>query len=251
LGSEISGASSVGWPRVHPPWPQRTHARGSALLIKGGSELAKLDVGEFRDGLHQLVLIDRAGAMGEHGLAQAAIDPVGAQLRESSRSKPVGAGVVKNFALSAYAALIPSRPSKKTVALKLTDDMIHWEVETRTEVLARASMLKVDGPKATIEINRYAARLFGQGEHKGLSALTAQYRMFDGDRELMPDEQPLQRAARSGESVPDFEGRIVRADGGSVHVIMAATPLFDEQAVPRGAIASMLDISQRKRGERR
>jgi two-component system, chemotaxis family, CheB/CheR fusion protein len=136
----------------------------------------------------------------------------------------------------------------------LTRDQ-HQRVESLGAVLdlvpAGISMLKVDGPKATIEINRYAARLFGQGEHKGLSALTAQYRMFDGDRELMPDEQPLQRAARSGETVPDFEGRIVRADGGSVDVIMAATPLFDEQAVPRGAIASMLAISQRKRGEPR
>jgi two-component system, chemotaxis family, CheB/CheR fusion protein len=75
--------------------------------------------------------------------------------------------------------------------------------------------------------------------------------MFADGRELMPDEQPLQRAARTGETVPDFEGRIVRPDGGSVDVIMAATPLFDEQAVPRGAIASMLDISQRKRGEAR
>lgn len=110
-------------------------------------------------------------------------------------------------------------------------------------------MLKIEGQKRSVEINRYAARLVGQREEKGLRELTVPYRLVDGGRELVAADYPLQRAARTGEAVPDFQGRILRADGSSTDVIISATPLFGENGTPRGAIASMLDISQRKRAD--
>lgn len=53
----------------------------------------------------------------------------------------------------------------------------------------------------------------------------------------------------TGVAAPPMEGRLVRSDGNSVDVIMSATPLFDEQGSPRGAIASIVDISERKKAE--
>jgi two-component system, chemotaxis family, CheB/CheR fusion protein len=108
-------------------------------------------------------------------------------------------------------------------------------------------MLKIEGQKRSVEINRYAARLVGQSEQKGLRELAVPYRLVDGGRELVAADDPLQRAARTGEPVPDFQGRVLRADGGSTDVVISATPLFDGNGTPRGAIASMLDMSQRKR----
>ena len=129
----------------------------------------------------------------------------------------------------------------------LTRDL-HQRIENLEVVLdlvpAGIFMLKTDGQKRIVEINRHAARLVGQAEHKGLRELTAQYRIFERDRELAPAEQPLLRAGRAGETVPEFKGRLVRADGSAIDVIMSATPLFDGNSEPRGAIVCMLDLSR-------
>jgi len=55
--------------------------------------------------------------------------------------------------------------------------------------------------------------------------------------------------ARSGEPTPGFEGKLARADGSWVDVLVSATPLFDEAGNVRGAIAGLLDISERKAAE--
>src|SRR4030095_11555124 len=54
-------------------------------------------------------------------------------------------------------------------------------------------------------------------------------RLFKGERELGQSEQPLYRAARSGETVPGFEGQLMRLDGGRVAVRLSATSLFTER----------------------
>src|SRR5215470_4043140 len=70
-----------------------------------------------------------------------------------------------------------------------------------------------------------------------------------GEYHLTAEEQPLQRAARAGEVVPSFEGQLLRPDGSRVDVMMSATPLSDESGKVRGAIAAIVDISERKRAE--
>jgi two-component system CheB/CheR fusion protein len=68
-------------------------------------------------------------------------------------------------------------------------------------------------------------------------------------RKLSPDEQPLQRAAHAGELVTAFEGELIRPDGSSIAVMITATPLFEESGKVRGAIAAIIDISDRKRAD--
>ena len=55
--------------------------------------------------------------------------------------------------------------------------------------------------------------------------------------------------ARSGETTTGFEGKLARADGSRVDVLVSATPLFDDAGNVRGAIAVLLDISERKAAE--
>ena len=102
-----------------------------------------------------------------------------------------------------------------------------------------------------VQVNRYAARLLGNEDgQKGPRDLSVPYRLFDHDRELPFWEQPLQRAAFTGQAVSAVEGRFVRSDSTSLNVLVSAEPLFDEQAKPRGAVAAIVDISDRKELEK-
>jgi PAS domain S-box-containing protein len=67
-------------------------------------------------------------------------------------------------------------------------------------------------------------------------------------RELRLDELPAQRSAR-GEYVKDFEFDLVFDDGLVRHVLGYGTPLRDAQGRPRGTVASLVDITERKRAE--
>ena len=107
-----------------------------------------------------------------------------------------------------------------------------------------------------LRVNRYGAQLLGESgeagetsDGAGLRLVTGALRFFEGDRELELDQHPLQRVARSGEPTTGFEGKLARADGSRVDVLVSATPLFDEAGNVRGAIAVVLDISERKAAE--
>lgn len=71
-------------------------------------------------------------------------------------------------------------------------------------------------------------------------------RAFRDGRELTTDELPAQRAAR-GEHVRDFEFSLVFDDSTIIHLLGYGTPLLDEQRRPRGAIHTLVDITERKR----
>jgi two-component system, chemotaxis family, CheB/CheR fusion protein len=80
---------------------------------------------------------------------------------------------------------------------------------------------------------------------KGLQKVRIRYRIFSGERETRLDDQPLQLAAAGTASAP-LEVRLMRADDSILQVMMAATPLFDDSGVPRGAVAAVVDVSVRK-----
>lgn len=62
-------------------------------------------------------------------------------------------------------------------------------------------------------------------------------------------ELPMQRAARSGQPVHDYEFDVEFDDGTSRCWLGNAVPLFDELGRPSGAVGAFLDITDRKRGE--
>jgi PAS domain S-box-containing protein len=66
---------------------------------------------------------------------------------------------------------------------------------------------------------------------------------------LAPGQQPLQRAATLGETVRGMELEIAIEGQPSVFVIANAVPLHDPHGRPRGAISTLVDITQRKRAE--
>ena len=71
------------------------------------------------------------------------------------------------------------------------------------------------------------------------------FRTFKDGRELRLDELPAQRACR-GEHVKDFEFTLAFEDGMVRHVLGYGTPLLDDQRRPRGTVAVLIDITERK-----
>ncbi|HZS85418.1 MAG TPA: CheR family methyltransferase [Stellaceae bacterium] len=123
-------------------------------------------------------------------------------------------------------------------------------LETLLDLLPVGIFITEDSAARRIRVNRYGARLLGEeDEREGPRAVSALGRLIVDGRELPVEERPLQRAARTGKTPAAVEGRLLRADGGAVEVMILATPLFDGGGQPRGAIAAIIDISERKRAE--
>ena len=77
------------------------------------------------------------------------------------------------------------------------------------------------------------------------------YKVYNAEgRELNESDLPVQRAAR-GETVRNFEERILFQDGQSIYLLGNASPLFNPNGQVRGAVAAFIDITERKRAEAR
>jgi len=124
------------------------------------------------------------------------------------------------------------------------------EADTLLEIVPVGVMIADDANQTHAMINAYGARLLGQAEStKGLFPLTVPFRLFDGEKELAQEDHPLRRAARLGQAVPAWQGRLESGAGRSVFVMMSATPLLSDDLHVRGAIAAIVDLSERKRAE--
>ena len=80
-------------------------------------------------------------------------------------------------------------------------------------------------------------------------AAPTHFKVFQNGRELSGDELPVQRAAREGVAVENFEEELVFEDGSRRYLLGNAVPLLAEDGKPRGAVAVFVDITARKRAE--
>lgn len=111
-------------------------------------------------------------------------------------------------------------------------------------------LISEPGQAPRVQANRYCARLAGEETAgRGLRALASPLRLFADGVEIAESTQPLQRVAASGEAIADFECQLRGTDGHLIEVMIAAAPLFDDAGQVRGAIAAMVDISQRHQAE--
>jgi PAS domain S-box-containing protein len=117
-----------------------------------------------------------------------------------------------------------------------------------------AILIATDPSCETIQGNAAAQRMMGAvaGANMSKSAATAAtlpFRVFDvEDRELAPDQLPVQRAARGEESWM-HEERVQLADGRSIHLLGNAVPLRGTDGNIEGAVGAFIDITERKRAE--
>lgn len=110
-------------------------------------------------------------------------------------------------------------------------------------------MVESTDPTMT-RVNRAGARLLGEpADFRGLTKFRSAYRLVDGDREVPLVGDLTTPSAEEALPVASFEGRLVRPDGSWVDVMRSAIRLLDEVGKPRGVIAAVVDISERKRAE--
>jgi two-component system CheB/CheR fusion protein len=155
-------------------------------------------------------------------------------------------GVVITFTDVTRIAAAEARIDELTHDLRNRVDSL----ETLLDLVPVGILIAEDDHGQPIRINQHGARLLGESDNQhGLRQMTRSLRLLEHGRELPPDQQPLARAGRTGETVPGFEGRVLRNDGSTADVMISATPLLDDSGEARGAIAAIVDISQRKRAE--
>lgn len=85
----------------------------------------------------------------------------------------------------------------------------------------------------------------------GAQGAEASIQVFESGRALPPDEQPLQRAVRTGMEVGPIELELRPPAGPSRYVLASAVPLQEYDGSTRGAVAAMVEITERKQAEQR
>ncbi|WEF31347.1 PAS domain S-box protein [Pseudoduganella chitinolytica] len=97
-----------------------------------------------------------------------------------------------------------------------------------------------------LECNAAATRMLGPAAASGARLWPG---MHEDGRAFADDEHPVQQALRSGRSVRDVVMGVAREDGGTGWLSVNAEPMRDELGATTMAVASLTDITDRKRSE--
>ena len=132
------------------------------------------------------------------------------------------------------------------------------ELEALLSVIPVGIGIALDRECRTIHINPAFAATLGvsSGANASMTAPEGErptsFRVLDVDGQEIPGEQlPMQVAAREGREVMESELDVVHPDGRTVRLLEYAVPLFDERREPRGSVGAFVDITERRRAERR
>jgi PAS domain-containing protein len=153
----------------------------------------------------------------------------------------------------------------RAVAHILASAIERWHVEARLRERAEEIQTLLDtlpvgvfiahDPQAQRITGNKAAELLLRSPRAGNLSKTApeperpgNFKVCRDGSELPPADLPVQRAAR-GVFVQQEEVDHVFEDGSVIHTLVSAAPLFDAHNNVRGAVASIMDISGRKKAE--
>jgi PAS domain S-box-containing protein len=130
------------------------------------------------------------------------------------------------------------------------------ELEKLMELAPVAIWIAQDPECRSIIGNRAAYQMYEAEPGHNVSAgttegeiINTERRFFAGERELKPQELPMQVSAAQGQDVLDFEMDALLPSSRRMTMLGNSSPLFDDKGRVRGAIGVFLDITARKRAE--
>jgi PAS domain S-box-containing protein len=127
------------------------------------------------------------------------------------------------------------------------------ELETIMQVLPVGVAVSHDPECRIVTGNAALSKLLGAapGENLSLSVpgRDMPFKIYQQGRSLEPNDLPLDRAARTGAPLGSVELEIRRKNGGSIHLLTSASPLFGENGSVRGAVGAYFDVTSRKQLE--
>jgi two-component system CheB/CheR fusion protein len=164
-------------------------------------------------------------------------------------------GVVISISVQARALIGHLRTSRAELQRAQAAVRESEEEFARIVNLAPVGLIVARDPSCTkILSNPYAEQLFGVQSGANIS-LTAPEGPLTGRRfrrggEPVPlEELPLRIAARTGQSVRDNVLQFDAPGGSALEIIISAEPLLDDVGKPRGAIATLQDLTALRRME--
>lgn len=167
----------------------------------------------------------------------------------------LGATAAISAAIACYAS--QRRAAGQMRQMKAALESRVQELETLMDVLPIGIGIATDRSCRDIRTNPAFADILGISTDRNASlsatptTAPTEFKVFAGDHELMPDELPIQRAAREAAPIRDFEEVVVRTDGRRIDLLSHAAPIFGKDHVCRGAVGVFVDITERKAAEAR
>jgi PAS domain S-box-containing protein len=134
---------------------------------------------------------------------------------------------------------------------------LEWQFEelrTLLDVAPVGIAVARDPGARLINVNPAGAVLLGirqdqNASKSGPGSRQLPFKVYSGDRELSPDDLPMQRAAASNVRICNQELTLVRDDGQQLTLLEYASPLHDKYGNVRGCLGVFVDITERKRVE--
>ncbi|GAB7080156.1 CheR family methyltransferase [Megalodesulfovibrio paquesii] len=151
-------------------------------------------------------------------------------------------GAVLNTLISAELIVLGGEPHILTAGMDLSERIRREnQLAAVMEQVPAAVWIAHDPQCSRLEGSRAAYELMRQLPTSG----GPPPRIFQNGQELPLAMQPLQRAAREGRPLLDFEQDLLFDDGEVRHLIGNAVPLRDNTGEITGSVAAFLDISER------
>jgi PAS domain S-box-containing protein len=124
------------------------------------------------------------------------------------------------------------------------------DLEAVLEVVPVGIGIASDAECRDIRVNPAFARQLGlRGDENasktGPEAAALPFRILRDGAEVVPNELPMQRAAREARTISGVELDIVHADGRRIRLLEYAAPLIDARGAVRGAVGAFVDITER------